>query len=281
MLSTATKIRIARTLSGTLLRLGLRPERRVRRKGVWFNLDIREGIDLSLFLFGAFQSHVIDVVKKFVEPDGVVIDVGANVGAVTLPVASYLRSGHVHAFEPTDFAYAKLEKNLALNPQLAERVTLWKSFVAESASAESSMTAYSSWPLTPDVQEGQHPVHKGVAKKAECGQTTIDELVATRKLAKVSLIKVDTDGHELAVLSGASKTLEELRPVVIFEACQYLMESFDDFIRLFESHRYTIRDIDRGDSLTAEEFARRCPPGGGLDLIALPNERLPGKSRTA
>jgi hypothetical protein len=119
MLSTATKMRIARALSTTLLSIGFPAKQQVRRRGIAYEADLREGIDLSLYLFGAFQSHVLQIVRRLIPTNGIVLDVGANIGAITFPIAVHLDGGHVYAFEPTDFAYSKLARNLELNPNLA------------------------------------------------------------------------------------------------------------------------------------------------------------------
>jgi FkbM family methyltransferase len=193
-------------------------------------------------------------------------------------MAVYLKRGHVYAFEPTDFAFAKLARNLALNPRLVDRVTVTQSFVAERAASVSSLIAYSSWPVTGDVQGERHPVHGGLAKDAGCGQTTLDDFVATECLENLSAIKIDTDGHEFAVLSGAGECLDRFRPIVVFEACEYLLRppnrTFADFAALFASHRYAICDIHRRHRITAEQFHAKCPRGGSLDLLALPSERF-------
>jgi FkbM family methyltransferase len=283
MLNTAAKIRVARFFASTLVGAGFRPTRRIRRHGILFDVDIREGIDLSLFLFGSFQHHIDKLVRRFVDVDGVVVDVGANVGAVTLPVAAYLRNGRVFAFEPTDFAFAKLQRNLELNPALSARVTAVRLFVADRVASTSEMVAYSSWPVGGEGTEHQHPVHKGVAKTASCGQTTLDAFVSSRQLSTLSLVKIDTDGHEFSVLSGARRCLTEQRPVVIFEACAYLMTppapTFEDFAGLFAEHDYFICHGERLDRISATEFAQRCPVGGGLDLVAVPKERYSGRTR--
>lgn len=244
-----------------------------------FELDIREGIDLSLFLFGSFQRHVVEVVRTLVPRDGVVIDVGANIGAITLPVAAYLDHGHVYAAEPTDFAFQKLRVNLELNPQLVARVTTVKTFIADRSAPTSKLAAYSSWPVTGSGSESpHHPIHGGVAKDAGCGQVTLDDLILSREISRVDLVKIDTDGHEFAVLAGAARCLEEQRPVVVFEACEYLMRDprldFAAFAKLFDDHGYTICHGLPPRPMDATEFARSCPVGGGLDLIALPRETL-------
>jgi FkbM family methyltransferase len=281
--STATKVAVARVVSAALFRLGVRMRRRIRRGGLAFDVDLREGIDLSLFLFGSFQRDVLTSIKILVPPDGVFVDVGANVGALTLPVASYLNRGHVYAVEPTDFAFARLRQNVALNPAISARITTIQSFVSSETSSTSQLVAYSSWPVSGSDDVKQHPVHKGVPQRADCGQVTLDALIEAQGIRKVSLVKIDTDGHEFSVLSGATQCLTRLRPAIIFEACEYLLvpprQTFDDFVRLFASHDYTICERKGFQPITREEFVRTCPVGGGLDLLALPNERLGSQHR--
>ena len=277
MLSTATKVHLARVLASTLVHVGLEPRRRIRRQGISFEIDIREGIDLSLFLFGSFQSHVTDAIERFAPINGVVIDVGANIGAVTLPVAALLERGRVIAFEPTDYAFAKLRRNLELNPAFSARVTPVQTFVGERSAPKSDLVAYSSWPVLGADNSSIHPIHKGVVKDASCGQTSLDDYVFGEGLSPVSVIKIDTDGNEFAVLSGATKCLAKHRPIVIFEACAYLMVKpapvFEDFAKLFEASDYLICWGERLVPMSADSFAQVCPAGGGLDLIAVPRER--------
>jgi FkbM family methyltransferase len=281
--STATKVAVARVISATLGRLGVGMRRRIRRGGLAYDVDLREGIDLSLFLFGSFQRDVLTTIKVLLPPDGVFVDVGANVGALTLPVAAYLNRGHVYAVEPTDFAFARLRQNVALNPVISARITAIQSFVSSETSSASKLVAYSSWPVSGSDDVKQHPVHKGVPQPADCGQITLDGLIDAQGIRAVSLVKIDTDGHEFSVLSGATQCLTRLRPPVIFEACEYLLvpprQTFDDFVRLFASHNYTICERRNFRPITREEFVRTCPAGGGLDLLALPNERLDSEQR--
>lgn len=279
--STATKVTLARLVSTTLLRFGVRTPRQIRRHGLTYDVDIREGIDLSLFLFGSFERDILHTIKTLMARDGVFIDVGANVGALTLPVADYLDRGHVYAVEPTDFAFLKLQKNLDLNPRISPRVTPIQTFVSSEAATASELVAYSSWPVTGNDDKRQHPVHKGVPQAAPCGQVTLDGLIEAHNIETVSVVKIDTDGHEFSVLSGATRCLEQYRPPVVFEACEYLLvpprPTFDDFAKLFTSSDYTICERTSLRSIGREDFVRRCPSGGGLDLLALPNERVPRK----
>ena len=121
---TRVKLFIARILY-LLVHMLLRNNiHRIRRKGIVYQVDLSEGVDLSLFLFGSFQDHVTSQKYVQLEDDAVIFDVGANIGGMALRFAQQVPRGHVYAFEPTDFAFSKLLNNLALNPHLAKAITL-------------------------------------------------------------------------------------------------------------------------------------------------------------
>src|SRR6266850_1982257 len=124
MLSTKTKIRLA-----TFLSRSVRAVRRmagakndlvvVQRGGLRWQLDLNEGIDFSIYLLGAFERSAISTYRRLIPPAAVVLDIGANVGAHTLHLARAVgEDGRVYAFEPTVYAFDKLQRNLALNPDI-------------------------------------------------------------------------------------------------------------------------------------------------------------------
>src|ERR1043166_7297998 len=91
-----------------------RKRRVIVRNGVKYEVDLSEGIELSLFLFGKYQSHITANPFLKIPADGVILDVGANVGLMTLQFASVVPNGKVYAFEPTFYALERLKKNIAL-----------------------------------------------------------------------------------------------------------------------------------------------------------------------
>src|SRR5215469_4528356 len=109
MLTTRRKIALARTAQRAVMfgRRAFRkgPQTNVRRRGLAWDLDLREGIDFAIWLLGAFESTTIGAYTRLIRPGDVVFDVGANVGAHTLHLARAVgRTGRVHAFEPTEWA---------------------------------------------------------------------------------------------------------------------------------------------------------------------------------
>ena len=68
---------------------------------------------------GAFEKRTVAAYSRLVRPGMTVIDIGANIGAHTLPLAKLVGpTGRVIAVEPTIWAVERLRANLDLNPPL-------------------------------------------------------------------------------------------------------------------------------------------------------------------
>jgi hypothetical protein len=66
-MKTICKIKIAKVISFFLLKFcKFKQFRIVHRKDVYFKLDLKQGIDLSIFIFGSFQKKIVDVLTKIV-----------------------------------------------------------------------------------------------------------------------------------------------------------------------------------------------------------------------
>ena len=88
----------------------------------------QKGVDLSIYVFGCFEEETAKALKRIISEDNYVLDIGANIGAHTLPIAAMLgKKGKVLAVEPTKFAFDKLKINLALNENLSHFVKPIKS----------------------------------------------------------------------------------------------------------------------------------------------------------
>src|SRR3981081_2519712 len=126
-MKTAKKIALARALHH-LVRSGRgivgRPDEGIfSRRGVVYELDLSQGIDFAIYLGGMFERRSAVALASLAEQSSLVLAMGANIGAHTLHLASLVGpNGRVMAFEPTDFAFRKFQRNLDLNPSLASRV---------------------------------------------------------------------------------------------------------------------------------------------------------------
>ncbi|HYO15160.1 MAG TPA: FkbM family methyltransferase [Thermoanaerobaculia bacterium] len=272
---TRIKIGIARVLYKGLPPSYRRGQHRITRGGIRYEVDLTEGIDLSLFLFGGFQRHVTRSRFASIPADGVIFDVGANTGVMALQFAKLAPRGHVYAFEPTHYAFARLQTNLGLNPDLAARITAIQIFVSASRGDRPAPQIFASWKVDGTRDDGRHPVHLGTPVSAEgVGTTTVDTFVAEHGLARLDFVKIDTDGHEMEVLKGAVETLDRFRPAVVFEIGLYVMQErgidFSPYEEYFRSLGYRVLDSKTGREITAANHQRIIPARGTIDALALP-----------
>ena len=120
----------------------------VKRHGIQWSLDLNEGIDFSIYLIGSFEPRTHRLYRKIIKPGQTVLNIGANVGSHTLPLAKLVGNyGRVVAFEPTAFAYGKLMVNIALNPKLSHRIIPKQAMLVAGSQARLEPALFSSWPL--------------------------------------------------------------------------------------------------------------------------------------
>ena len=77
---------------------------------------------------GLYEPHVVLALARHLEPDDVVLDVGAHIGVIASLAARMVPQGHVHAFEASAQNFDYLQRNLAANGLTnvtAERVAVY------------------------------------------------------------------------------------------------------------------------------------------------------------
>lgn len=279
MLRTTHKIGLARLMAASVLAgrrlLGRGREATVRRRGINWQLDLGEGIDFAIYLFGAFEPQTVRHYALQLKDGAVALDIGANIGAHTLPLARAVGPhGHVYGFEPTCFAFEKLGRNIALNPALAPRITAEQIALGEDSGAPAPEIA-ASWPLFD--RAGRHALHGGRAvSTAGALADTLDAYVEAHGLARVDLIKLDVDGAECRVLRGARATLARFRPMLMLELAPYTFEgtadSLEILLELLRASGYRLRKTPTGAPLamSVDALSPLLPPGHSLNAWAVP-----------
>ena len=288
MLSTAAKLRIARMLYHfvRLVRIpfGGKDQVHVRRRGINWELDLREGIDLTIYALGAFEIDTLRALESRVGPGDTVLDIGANVGAHTLHLARLVGAkGRVIAFEPTDFAVAKLRANLRANPEVEARVSVHQTFLVGGSFDGVVGPIAASWPVN-----GTRPDDAVTASRSMSAfgahAMSLDSMMAASGDPAVRLIKMDVDGHELEVLTGARRLLEAHAPVIVMELAPFVFHpesKFDAMVELLTGLGYRFRPLGSTRPLEtdARDLKRRIPSGGSVNVVATriePTHHRPG-----
>ena len=248
------------------------------RFGRMFTLIGDTVIGRSLRLYGEFAGEEVDSILSLVGPGDHVLDLGANIGFHTLALARAVGpGGAVTSVEPQRFCFQLLCANVTAN-QLATVHAL--------RAAVGDVTGTCAIPLL-DPRARHNAGATGVAPDADAGaQTDIVPLITvdSLKLPRCNLIKIDTEGFENRVVTGARQTIERHRPVLYIEVhdrekLRHLVASLTPLgYGLTLHHTQFYRSTNPLD-----EGARIFPAtAGGSALIALPAGRtlpdgLPGR----
>ena len=183
-------------------------ERSVLRTRDWtlnrYRIPRQSGsIDLIAHPLTVLNTYSLDMYSHpdvSVEPGDVVIDAGGCWGDTALCFADRAGPhGRVYTFEFVEENLDVLRRNLALNPGLAERVT-----VVETALGETTGITLSYSPAGPGTALGSGPCSVDII--------SIDDFVDEQRLERVDFIKMDIEGAELDALRGAERTLRRLAP---------------------------------------------------------------------
>jgi|SRR6185312_6141538 len=273
---TRIKIFIAKILySGVIIFYG-KKKRLIKRNEINFEVDLSEGIDLSLFLFGNYQRHVTRSKLLYLSNDAIIIDVGANFGVMTLQFALASSRGKVYSFEPALPILEKLKKNLTLNPGLASRITVFNSFVSAKSQKDPGIKAYASWKLDSTANTiDEHPDHLGTQLPTDgVPAISLDDFCLNEQISKLDFIKIDTDGHEYEVLLGAKVCIKKYRPQLIFEISIYAMIEknidFSFYSNYFNELNYSLHNSANGKLITVKNYRNHIPRKGTIDIIAIP-----------
>jgi FkbM family methyltransferase len=152
--------------------------------------------------------------------DGWLVDVGANVGSVCIPLVQRGVVTGALAFEPEPKNYAHLVRSLALNGIDARTIRPLNAAVSSTngtAALELAFTNFGDHRIRVEASTRSHPD----LREAERAVITVvvhrlDDVVAAQGIARedVRLLWIDAQGHEGQVLEGAPKLIGAGVPVV-------------------------------------------------------------------
>lgn len=177
-------------------------------------------ISRSLVEYGEWTESEFDLMRQALVPGDVVIDVGANIGALTLPFANAVGpTGQVFAFEPQPRIFQLLATNCVLNDLTNVRL-----FNVGCAAAPGSMDlaeltymADYNYGALKMGQLAEVASSNRDAAGAMMRRTPLVTLDETFDGDRLKLIKIDVEGMEPEVLRGASGIINRFRPALYVE----------------------------------------------------------------
>jgi FkbM family methyltransferase len=157
---------------------------------------------------GEWEPLETEVIGRFLGPDALFVDCGANLGWFSVIAAA--RGAHVVAFEPFPPNAALLQRNISRNGFDPQIEIHQRALGAGPGVARLDLS---------DDNQGDHRVTVGPTRRrsVEVSVVTVDATLAGRS---PSVMKLDTQGSEVAILRGASAALAA-RPMLVLEFWPY------------------------------------------------------------
>lgn len=208
--------------------------------GVRMRIDTSSFIEWVIFFKGYYNLGLTRFIHKFLGPGKVAVDVGTNIGQHALVMCRLVGpEGRVYMFEPQPEVRDRLEANMALNG-------FKNATVSSSALSDRVGTAelHSFAPGT--ANQGNATLaptnHPDLSRSIAVEVDTLDNVFRRTPPGRLDFIKIDTQGNDVAVLSGAAETIAKFRPriTVRYDSKLYGQagKTYADLKKIFDSHRY-------------------------------------------
>jgi FkbM family methyltransferase len=185
--------------------------------GIVFEFDFNYDPAIKSMYFGTYEVEIVKLMKKFLGQGGIFIDIGANIGYLSAIAMGFVgENGEVHSFEPVPEYYSRLKKLAIINKNY-NLITNQFAIDEKEGIGQIDVTNLQNigWntmvPGLMSIETRQ--------KVVEVMTIRMDNYIKEKKLDKISLIKIDTEGYEFRVLKGLSNYFEETkqRPPIICE----------------------------------------------------------------
>ena len=219
----------------------------------------------------------IDFFRKFVKEGDFIIDIGANIGDTTVPMAIAAgKDGLTLGFDPNPFVYKILEVNSKLNRDKSNIVPVCSAISTEEEEFYfiSSEASFANGGISPTPES----IHgKFIYPEKVKGVNLFNFLKENHKdqLDKFSFIKIDTEGYDKEIIRSIADLIKAYKPVIIAESFGKSPDKAKmELYELISIHGYSIfyfEDFTQGTKIveitTAEQM---CDWQNTINIYAIP-----------
>jgi FkbM family methyltransferase len=201
--------RAARLRAVWVRRVRRAPIRYTDRYGLTYRLHPTDDLELYFRHHGWFEVGEQEFCRRYLRPGMTAVDVGAYIGMYSCLMASLVGpTGRVHAFEPSPEAFERLGDSIRLN-----RLT---NVVANRCVVFSGRATLPLFLYGPPFQSLNSVVHGALQRggalmrpQSEIVAETVslDGYCAEHAIDRIDFLKLDAEGAELEVVTGAARLL--------------------------------------------------------------------------
>ena len=164
-------------------------------------------------IFNGWEKYSMRIWMALCVDATTILDIGSNTGIYSLVAKTINPDSTVYALEPVERVFRKLELNVKLNDfnikcfQKAASDKIGKAVIYDSDSDHTLSVA-----VNKNISETPENTFE-----VEIDTITLDQFVVDHNIAKVDLIKIDVETHEVEVLKGFANHLRKFQPTMIIE----------------------------------------------------------------
>lgn len=169
-----------------------------------------DSIGFDILINGIYEKETSDFIIKKLPKNGILVDIGANIGAVALPVCRQRSDVKSILIEASPRVYRYLEYNTGINK--LHNCVLVNNAIAEQDGQKVSF-------FSPENLFGKGSMSAVFTEEAEEIETvTLDTLLNKQALQSVDFIKIDVEGYEYYAFKGGKNLLQKNNaPDILFE----------------------------------------------------------------
>lgn len=183
--------------------------------GIFRYLASEEYIGPFISAGNVWEEHIIDMMKPFLSKDQNLLDIGAHIGCITIPLARECKN--VICFEPQRPIYDVLTENVIVND-------LTNVSAYHLAVGHAHKKAHISTRVPDGVSSGKevkyndnYKINFGGIQLGIGGEEVEMITLDSFELDPFSVMKVDVEGCEPLVFYGTQESIRENRPVIFYE----------------------------------------------------------------
>ncbi|MEJ7587813.1 MAG: FkbM family methyltransferase [Ferruginibacter sp.] len=202
--------------------------------GAKFILEVNSTNSTGNIYVKTYEAEYIYFLRKNILREGLMVDIGAHMGLYTLLLNELFTGGY--CFEPAKDNFKALRNNLFINDLIEKFIPV---NTAVSDTNEHQVLKVEG--TFSGINYLVDPNDKNIAGATEVPAVTIDRFLSEKNNnGTITFLKIDTEGHELKVLNGCIKTLQN-NPglIVLFEN-----SSPSGLLELFASVGFKVFSID-------------------------------------
>ena len=203
--------------------------KKIRFKGVILNLEIEDWIQQNIYLLNEYEDAELNLIEKYIRPQSVFIDIGANFGLYSLYIAKHFKTTEIIAFEPYTHNYQAFANNVKLNK--FNNITVKNMALRKQ---DGFITLYNDEKEKNLGMVSTKFIENSISQEVK--MTSFDNYFKSKQ-GNISAVKIDVEGLEYEVLQGMQESINKHKPVILIEI-QNKAETIDKIDKLIETLNY-------------------------------------------